>query len=156
VVRENNAMVIDHVGVVVKSLEDGIANWSRLFGYEQITEPVLNTLQKVRVVFLEKAQSLPVKLVEPTDPSSPVWTFALKGGGLHHLCFKADNLENEMKRIDEEGARILVHPQPGEAFEMENIAFVYAGQGLNIELIDTEKRASRREIESHHFPTSER
>jgi hypothetical protein len=27
---------------------------------------------------------------------------------------------------------------------MEQIAFVYAGQGLNIELIDTEKRACRR------------
>ena len=40
-----------------------------------------------------------------------------------------------------EGLRILSHPQPGEAFDNENIAFVYAKQGLNIELIDTEKRA---------------
>lgn len=137
-------MLIDHVGIVVKRLEEGIANWSRLFGYLQVTEPVLNTLQKVRVVFLEKEGSLPVKLLEPTDPTSPVWTFALRGGGLHHLCFKAANLENELGHLVREGARVLVHPQPGEAFDMEQIAFVYAGQGLNIELIDTEKRACRR------------
>lgn len=137
-------MLIDHVGIVVKRLEEGIANWSRLFGYVQATEPVLNTLQKVRVVFLEKEGSLPVKLLEPTDPGSPVWTFALRGGGLHHLCFKTANLENELGHLVQEGARVLVHPHPGEAFEMEKIAFVYAGQWLNIELIDTEKRACRR------------
>jgi methylmalonyl-CoA/ethylmalonyl-CoA epimerase len=40
--------------------------------------------------------------------------------------------------------RILTPPQPGEAFEDEKIAFVYAGDGLSIELIDTDKRARRR------------
>jgi len=137
-------MLIDHVGIVVKRLEEGIANWSRMFGYLQVTEPVLNSLQKVRVVFMEKEGSLPVKLLEPTDSTSPVWAFALRGGGLHHLCFKVENLENGLGHLVREGARVLVNPQPGEAFEMEQIAFVYAGQGLNIELIDTEKRACRR------------
>ncbi|WP_244826054.1 hypothetical protein [Carboxylicivirga linearis] len=32
-------------------------------------------------------------------------------------------------------------PQPGEAFENENIAFLLAPGNLNIELIDTDKRA---------------
>ena len=39
--------------------------------------------------------------------------------------------------------RVLAQPQPGEAFENERIAFVYAGDGLNVELIDTERRAAR-------------
>jgi hypothetical protein len=43
----------------------------------------------------------------------------------------------------EKGARVLVSPEPGEAFDNENIAFVYVDLGLNIELIDTEKRAGR-------------
>lgn len=136
-------MLIDHIGVVVKHLEEGIITWFKLFGYAQSTEPVLNSLQKVRVVFLEKEGSLTVKLLEPVDPGSLVWKFALRGGGLHHLCFRAANLEREMERLVREGVRVLVHPQPGEAFEMEHIAFVYAGHGLNIELIDTEKRACR-------------
>ena len=38
------------------------------------------------------------------------------------------------------GLKILIPPQPGEAFDDENIAFVYAKHGLNIELIDTDKR----------------
>jgi len=37
------------------------------------------------------------------------------------------------------GLRILVTPQPGEAFENQNIAFVFAKHGLIIELIETQK-----------------
>lgn len=136
-------MVIDHIGVAVKSLESGIEHWEKVFGYKQMTEIVINTRQKVRVVFLTKSDSLPVKLIEPIDSSSPIYTFAQRGGGLHHLCFKCEKLEDELGRFQELGLRVLSEPQPGEAFENENIAFIYAKHGMNIELIDTGKRAQR-------------
>jgi methylmalonyl-CoA/ethylmalonyl-CoA epimerase len=104
--------VIDHIGVVVQRLEDGIAQWMDLFGYSQLTEPVINTRQKVRVVFMTKMDSCLIKLVEPVD-----------------------------ERFKDMGLRVLSEPQPGEAFDDQQIAFVYAQQGLNIELIDTEKKA---------------
>ncbi len=134
-------MIIDHIGIVVKSLENGIKHWQSIFGYSQMTEIVINTRQKVRVVFLTKENSLPIKLVEPTDETSPIFALAKKGGGLHHICFKCDNVEEEIERVKEKKLRVLSVPQPGEAFENENIAFLFAKQGLNIELIDTDKRA---------------
>lgn len=136
-------MVIDHVAIVVPSIESGIASWVRFFGYQQATEIVANTKQKVNIVFMEKPGSLPVKLVEPSDPTSPVYAFSLKGGGLHHLCFRGECLTEDLKTMVKKGARILVPPEAGEAFENEEISFVYVAQGLNIELIDTEKRARR-------------
>ena len=136
-------MIIDHIGIVVKSLEKGIKDWQTIFGYQQMTEMVVNTRQKVKVVFMSKDNSLPVKLLEPTDESSPVFALARKGGGLHHLCFKCDDMSSELVRCKEQNLRILADPQPGEAFENENIAFLYAKQGLNVELIDTDKRAKR-------------
>ena len=78
-------MVIDHIGIVVPSLEAAIPGWVKTFGYEQMTEPVLNTRQKVRVVFLRKEGSTMVKLVEPVDRSSSVFALSSRGGGLHHL-----------------------------------------------------------------------
>jgi methylmalonyl-CoA/ethylmalonyl-CoA epimerase len=137
-------MIIDHIGIVVKSIEKGIAHWERVFGYRQMTEPVVNSRQKARVVFLEKEHSLPVKLIEPIDETSPAFELARRGGGLHHLCFKCDELNSEVARCRDLGLRILVPPEPGEAFDNEPIAFIYAKQGINIELIDTEKRAKRR------------
>ena len=70
-------MVLDHVWGVVRSLEEGIQSWEKLFGYHQNSDVVLNTRQKVKVVFLAKADSLPVKLVQTwSDPSSPIFAFA--------------------------------------------------------------------------------
>jgi len=136
-------MVIDHVGVAVRSIEAGIEEWARLFGYRQATEVVVNTRQKVRVVFLEKAGSLPVKLIEATEATTPVAAFARRGGGVHHLCFRVDELRRGLAGLEAAGARVIVPPQPGEAFENEEIAFVFASQGLNVEVIDTDKRARR-------------
>jgi methylmalonyl-CoA/ethylmalonyl-CoA epimerase len=134
-------MVIDHIGIAVKSLEEGIAHWKTVFGYEQLTKIIVNTRQKVRVVFLSKKDSLQVKLIEPIDTTSPVYAFAQRGGGLHHLCFRCAKLGEEISRLSALGLRVLVEPQPGEAFENEDIAFLFAKQGLNIELVDTDKRA---------------
>jgi methylmalonyl-CoA/ethylmalonyl-CoA epimerase len=135
-------MVIDHVAVVVASLETAIPFWQKSFGYSPITEPVVNSRQRVRVVFLAREGSVMIKLVAPTDASSPVSALALRGGGLHHLCFRCDSMETEIHRLQQAGARVLAAPQPGEAFGNEPIAFLYAGQGLNIELIETDKKAN--------------
>ena len=54
-----------------------------------------------------------------------------------HLYF---NLQNE---VVDSTILVIVKAQPGEAFENERIAFLYSVNGLNIELIDTSKRANR-------------
>ena len=136
-------MNIDHIGIVVKSLEKAIPHWQKVFGYSQATEIILNTRQKVKVVFLEKSGSLPIKLIEPADETSPIYVFSKKGGGLHHLCFMCDNIEDEVETLKAQRLRVLAEPEPGEAFANNKIAFVYTGHGLNIELIDTEERAGR-------------
>lgn len=130
-------MVIDHIGIVVRSLEQGIQQWQEFFGYTKNSDIVINTRQKVRVVFLSKKDSLTVKLLEPSEPSSPVSLLARKGGGLHHVCFRCDDLKIEIPLLQKKGARLLVPPEPGEAFCNRDIAFLFAENNLNIELIDT-------------------
>jgi methylmalonyl-CoA/ethylmalonyl-CoA epimerase len=140
---EAGTMILDHVGVAVRSIERSLEHWQTVFGYRQATEIVTNSRQKVRVVFLDRPGSLQVKLIEPTDASSPIHAFALRGGGLHHLCFRCESVDEELVRLEALGLRVIAPPQPGEAFEGETIAFVYAGDGLNVELIDTLRRAAR-------------
>jgi len=134
-------VVIDHLGIAVSSLEAGIAHWKSVFGYRQMTGIVVNTRQKVRVTFLCKENSVTVKLIEPTDAASPVYAFAKRGGGLHHLCFKCAAVDAEIDRLGALGLRVLVKPEPGEAFASEKIAFLFDQQGINIELIDTDNKA---------------
>lgn len=133
-------MIIDHIGIVVRSLEDGIQQWADLFGYAQNSDIVLNSRQKVRVVFLAKKNSITVKLVAPADEKSPVFLFARRGGGLHHLCFRCDDLKVQIPILEAREAKFLVPPEPGEAFKNKDIAFFLARNNLNIELIDTEEK----------------
>lgn len=114
-----------------------------LFGYHQSSDIVLNTRQKVRVVFLSKPDSMTVKLIEPSASDSPAFRAASRGGGLHHLCFRCSSLQTELPRLQRLGARMLVPPQPGEAFCGHPIAFLLAGNNINFELIDTSEKHGR-------------
>lgn len=111
--------------------------WEVLFGYRRNSEIVLNSRQKVRVVFLAKEGSVTVKLIEPADADSPVSALAKRGGGLHHLCFRCEDLEAHVEHLKANGAVLMVAPQPGEAFQNHDIAFLMAKNNLNIELIDS-------------------
>ncbi len=133
-------MVIDHIGIVVRSIDGGIEQWQDLFGYRKASEVTTNTRQKVNVVFLEKKESITIKLIEPTDRESPAYLFASKGGGLHHLCFRCNDMQTLIPIMERKGARCIVPPEPGEAFMNHDIAFLMARNNLNIELIDTNKK----------------
>ncbi len=136
-------MKLDHIGIAVSKLEIGRKQWAEQFGYVAMTSEVENTRQKVMVQFLCKEGSLPIKLIAPTSPESPIHGFVVRGGGLHHLCFLSETLSGGIDFLKAHGAKLLVPPQPGEAFENENIAFLLVGNGLNVELVDTIKRANR-------------
>jgi methylmalonyl-CoA/ethylmalonyl-CoA epimerase len=133
-------MVIDHIGIVVRSLERGIQRWEQLFGYSVSSDIVINSRQGVRVVFLSKSGSTTIKLLEPNGPDSPVLEFSRKGGGLHHICFRCGDMKQTIDCLTDSGARLLVPPQPGEAFNNHDIAFLWVESNLNIELIDTTEK----------------
>ena len=143
-------MIIDHIGIVVRSLEEGIQRWEALFGYKQCSSVVTNTRQMVKVVFLAKEDSLMVKLIEPSTDRSAVSSFARRGGGLHHICFRCAQLDPEIERLRQEGARLIVSPEPGEAFNNKDIAFLLVEPALNIELIATTEKAG---ISPQHDPS---
>jgi len=138
-------MIIDHICFAVKDLEKAIKDWEYVFGYRQMTEMVTNTLQKVNVVFLTKKNSITIKLIEPLKNNFSILEFIKRGGSFHHLCFKCLNIENTMNDLSKKGIITLVPPEPGEAFENENIAFMLTRFGINFELIDTDKKAMLKE-----------
>jgi methylmalonyl-CoA/ethylmalonyl-CoA epimerase len=136
-VPHQSTLELDHVGIQVRDLAAAIRTFTELFGYHQATEPVVNLSHQVEIVFLEKSGALPIKLFRAigvdAKPQPPK---------LHHLAFKTDDLERALTELTDKGARVLSPPAPGEAFDGEPIAFLFAG-GLNIELIATDKRRAR-------------
>jgi len=138
-------MHLDHVAIAVRSVETAAERLCTLTGYSRKTDKVTNSRQQVTVLFLAKPGSLDIKLIEPSGPDSPLWNSLRKGEGLHHLCFRVDDVSATCEQLATEGVRILAKPQPGEAFDDQPIAFCYFGTGLNVELIDTDRRRGLRD-----------
>lgn len=135
--------VLDHIGIQVADLDAAIQLFGMMFGYVQATRPVHNTRQNVRVVFLEKQDSLPLKLFQTLKADGT--PAPARGAQLHHLAFRTDEIDGTLHELEAHGARVLVPPQPGEAFDNEPIAFVHVGMGINTEVVATDKRADRLE-----------
>ena len=134
-------MKVDHICFAVKNISEGISYWESVFGYRQMTEVITNSLQKVKVTFLCKEESVLVKLIEPLADNQSLVDFVNRGGGFHHLCFRVEEMSKQIGELKEKGLLTLVPPQPGEAFNNHDIAFMLAKHGLNIELIDTDEKA---------------
>lgn len=134
-------MRIDHICFAVKDIREGINYWTDIFGYRQMTEIIENSLQKVLVVFLAKEGSILIKLIEPVIGNQALINFVNRGGGFHHICFRCSDIGSKMDELSDKGLMTLVPPQPGEAFNNHNIAFMLAKHGINIELIDTDEKA---------------
>ena len=62
-------------------------------------------------------------------------TFSESGGGFHHLCFEVEDIFKEIKRMVDDGARVIVEPTKG--FEDRLIAFVLLNlKNTNCNLIE--------------------
>jgi methylmalonyl-CoA/ethylmalonyl-CoA epimerase len=132
---------LDHVCLAVRKLAPARTMLEKMLGYRARTEPVENTRQQVIVQFMSKPGSIDIKLIEPSSLESPLAEFLKRsGGGLHHLAFRTGSVEEGSADLAAKGARIIAPPQPGEAFDEAAIAFAFLGQGLNVELIDTDQR----------------
>lgn len=133
---ELRELKLDHIGIQVGDLEPVIQAFAKYFGYHQATQPVINTRHQVEVVFLEKEGSMPIKLFRSiADPKK-------LPPKLHHLALRTNQIEGAVAALKQVGARVLNEPAPGEAFDDEPIAFLFAA-GLNVELVSTDKRRSR-------------
>ena len=88
-------MVIDHICFAVKNLKEGISYWENVFGYRQMTSIVENSRQNVKVTFLNKEDSIIVKLIEPVENNQSLLNFVNRGGGFHHICFKCNNIDEK-------------------------------------------------------------
>jgi methylmalonyl-CoA/ethylmalonyl-CoA epimerase len=123
---------LDHIGIAVKSLE--VANIYKLLGLSIQHTEVVET-QKVKTAFLSVGDSN-LELLEPTTPDSPIAKFIEKRGeGIHHLCFRVDDIEEHLERLKAAGYR-LVNEAPVPGAHGCRVAFLHpsAGNGVLIEL----------------------
>ncbi len=118
-------MEIDHIGVVVKEIEEAGRNYSQYFQMKPLSPIFLDPIQKVKIQFWGKENELKLELIQPLGSNSPVYQYLQKGGGLSHLCFRVDNIDAEINRCHSEGAILISGPDSAVAFENHRVAFLF-------------------------------
>ena len=127
---------LDHVAIVVASIADARAAWEGGLGLAAgEVEHVAD--QKVNVLVCTAGRQR-FELVEPASEDSPVRGFLEKrGGGLHHLAFRVDDLERALAEVRRRGLRLIdERPRPGA--HGTRIAFLHPKSvgGVLVELVE--------------------
>lgn len=123
---------LDHIGIAVRSLES--AKVYEALGLTIDHVEVVET-QRVKTAFLSVGDSN-LELLEPTSADSTVAKFIEKRGeGIHHLCFRVDDIEKELANLQAKGFR-LINEAPVPGAHGCRVAFLHpsAGSGVLIEL----------------------
>lgn len=129
-------IALDHIAIAVPDLEAAIRRFVddlglRLAGTEDVVAA------QTRTAFLP-VPGTQIELIHPLDGQGPVATYLEKrGGGLHHLAFRTDDIEADMLRLRERGYQLLSEaPKPGAHGTRTVFVHPRSTGGVLIELVE--------------------
>ncbi len=127
---------IDHIAIAVPDLENAIRRFAEDFGLALGgTEDVVQAA--TRTAFFQLPPTS-IELVHPLNGAGPIAKFLEKRpGGLHHICFRTDDIDADMQRLRAKGYRFLTDgPQPGA--HGSRVAFIHpqSCDGVLVELTE--------------------
>ena len=128
---------IHHVGIAVQSLKQAYRFWRDTLGLPLAREAEVAE-QGVRAALLSAGET-EIELLEPLGPESPIGRFlAKRGEGLHHVCFKTEDVAGDLAALRSKSVALLdTAPRNGLA---GRVAFLHprACHGVLVELATPE------------------
>ena len=126
---------IDHIGIAVKDLKKSIEQWKSYFkieecGIEEIEE------RGVKLAQLKVGEGASIELISPLGEKSTLRNFLKnKGEGIHHICFKVQNIDKSVKELRKQGVK-FVSEEPVMGASSSRIIFIHPDNlnGVLIEL----------------------
>ena len=100
---------IDHVAIVVASLEDALIFYRDTLGITP-SSVIEFPSEGVRIAFLPLGgeNGSQIELLEPASQETGIGRFlASHGGGLHHICLEVPDIAQALADLQAQGARVL-------------------------------------------------
>jgi methylmalonyl-CoA/ethylmalonyl-CoA epimerase len=133
---------IDHVGIAVPDLDVAVAAYERLTGEPPSHRHVVES-DGIEAVMFEVGESR-IELLGSTRDDSKIANFlAKRGGGLHHVAYGVQDVQQSLDRFAALGLQLLDHrPRRGAAGRL--VAFLHpsAGVGVLTELCQPDPEAA--------------
>jgi len=104
---------LDHIAIAVPDLDKAIKRFMEDFGLNFDGNEDVEAAKTSTAFFPLAATS--IELVHPLKGEGPIAAYLDKrGGGLHHLCFRSDDIEADADRLRAKGYQFLTDaPTPG-------------------------------------------
>jgi methylmalonyl-CoA/ethylmalonyl-CoA epimerase len=130
---------LDHIAIAVPDLDAALKRFVDDLGLQLAGSEDVPT-ESTSTAFLP-IEGTQIELIHPMNGQGPVAAYLEKrGGGLHHLCFETDNIDEDMRKLQEKGYRFLSDaPKPGA--HGTRVAFIHPKScgGVLIELAEHPK-----------------
>jgi len=127
-----------HVAIAVKDLSAVEKIYETALGLKVEHREVVEDQGVNTSMLVPKDGGTAIELLEPLDENSPISKFLEKRGeGIHHICFKVDDIEAVLERLKKQGVRLIDEtPRPG-AYN-SRVAFIHpkAMNGVLVELAE--------------------
>jgi len=106
-------VALDHIAIAVPDFEKAIKRFMEDFGLPFEGTEDVETAKTKTAFFPLPATS--IELVHPLRGEGPIVGYLeKKGGGIHHLCFRSDNILEDVARLKAKGYQFLSEaPYPG-------------------------------------------
>ncbi len=127
-------VALDHIAIAVPDLEKSIKRFLEDFNLEyQGSEDVASA--KTSTAFFPVPETS-IELVHPLNGEGPVAGYLeKKGPGLHHICFRSDDIDADVARLREKGY-IFLSDEPSDGAHNSRVIFIHpkSCDGVLIEL----------------------
>ncbi len=131
-------MKLAHIGIAVKSLNDSVPVFEKIFNVNA-SETEFVEMQKVNVRKLH-LENCDIELLEGTDADSPITKFIeKKGEGIHHVSFEVSDIQSKLDEIKEGGIR-LINETPVIGADEMLVAFLHPKSTNSVLMEFTEKQ----------------
>tara|TARA_X000001036_G_C19990015_1_gene525851 strand:+ start:23 stop:424 length:402 start_codon:yes stop_codon:yes gene_type:complete len=125
---------IEHIGIAVKNLENSNKLFAKIFGKKEYKIEKVES-EGVVTSFFQIGKNK-IELVAPLNKESSIAKYLSKNNeGMHHIAFSVEDIKKEMKRLKNEGFRLL-NESPKEGADNKLICFLHPKDtnGVLIEL----------------------
>jgi methylmalonyl-CoA/ethylmalonyl-CoA epimerase len=133
--------LVDHVGVAVSDLDEGITLYEQTLGMKLAHRETVSE-QGVEAVLLDVGPCH-VELLQPLGPETVVGKFIeRKGEGLHHVAYRTADIDASLEELKGKGVE-LIDPEPRVGIRRSRVAFLHpkATGGVLTELVEPAKES---------------
>jgi methylmalonyl-CoA/ethylmalonyl-CoA epimerase len=133
---------VEHIGIAVKSLSASLPLFEKLLKTPCYKTETVES-EKVNTAFFKKGETK-IELLESSDENGVIARYIeKKGEGMHHIAFEVEDIEAEMKRLQEDGF-VLLSDKPKKGADNKLVCFLHP-KGTNGVLVELcQERASLR------------